>query len=114
MVGLRFGTTFGMRIITGLWICRGRYGQRCWRGGRGLWSGCWEGYGAAEPREAPASLWYTRKVVAHGRHVVEQNLSVAQALFEDHREILPPGVSRDFPRDPQAEERVGQRLSGHR
>ena len=77
------------------------------------WSGAREVYGAAEPREAPASLWYTRKVVAHGRHVVEQNLSVAQALFEDHREILPPGVSRDFPRDPQAEERVGQRLAEH-
>ena len=42
-------------------------------------------YGAAEPRESPASLWYTRKVVAHGRHVVEQNLSVAQALFEQTR-----------------------------
>ena len=35
-------------------------------------------YGAAEPREPPASLWYTRKVVPRGRHVVEQNLSVAE------------------------------------
>ena len=26
-------------------------------------------FGAAEPRESPASLWYTRKVVARGRHV---------------------------------------------
>jgi len=37
-------------------------------------------YGAAEPRESPASLWYTRKVVALGAHVVEQNLSVASAV----------------------------------
>ncbi len=38
-------------------------------------------YGAAEAREAPASLWYTRKVTASGRHVVEQNLSVAEAVI---------------------------------
>ena len=38
--------------------------------------------GAAEPRESPASLWYTRKVVARGRHVIEQNLSVAEGLVE--------------------------------
>jgi heptosyltransferase I len=68
-------------------------------------------YGAAETRESPASLWYTRKIVAHGRHVVEQNLSVAQALFEDRREMFPPDITRDLPRDPQAEERVGQRLA---
>lgn len=67
-------------------------------------------YGAAEPRESPASLWYTRKVVASGRHVIEQNLSVAGALCECPR-ILAPDVSHDFPRDPQAEALVGQRLA---
>jgi heptosyltransferase I len=77
------------------------------------WSGAREVYGEAEPRESPASLWYTRRVIAHGRHVIEQNLSVAQALFEDRREMLPPDISRDFPRDPQTEERVGQRLAEH-
>ena len=41
------------------------------------WSRARVVYGAAEPRESPASLWYTRKVVARGRHVVEQNISVA-------------------------------------
>jgi heptosyltransferase-1 len=45
-------------------------------------------YGAAEPRESPASLWYTRKVVAR-----------------------PPDISCDFPHDPQAETRIGQRLA---
>jgi heptosyltransferase-1 len=67
-------------------------------------------YGAAEPREAPASLWYTRKVVARGRHVIEQNLSVAEALCEN-RKSSSPDVSRDFPHDPQAEARIEQRLA---
>ena len=68
-------------------------------------------YGAAEPRESPASLWYTRRVVARGRHVVEQNLSVARALLEQTEEIPPPDISCDFPHDPQAETRIGQRLA---
>ncbi len=73
------------------------------------WSGARVVYGAAEPREAPASLWYTRRVVARGRHVIEQNLSVAEGLV-GHR------VSRfavELPRDPQAEARIEQRLSEH-
>jgi heptosyltransferase-1 len=69
-------------------------------------------YGAANPRESPASLWYTRKVVARGRHVIEQNLSIAQALCE-HPETSVPDISRDFPHDPQAEARIGQRLAEH-
>jgi heptosyltransferase-1 len=64
-------------------------------------------YGAAEPRESPASLWYTRKVMARGRHVIEQNLSVAEALI-GHR-VEPPAV--ELPHDPQVEARVGQRLA---
>ena len=57
-------------------------------------------YGAAEPRESPASLWYTRKAIAHGRHVVEQNLSVAEALVGS--EIIPSReISCDLPCDPQ-------------
>jgi heptosyltransferase-1 len=68
-------------------------------------------YGAAESRESPASLWHTRKVVAHGRHVVEQNLSVAQALVEFPREASPPDVSCDLPHDPRAEARIKQRLA---
>jgi heptosyltransferase-1 len=68
-------------------------------------------YGAAEPRESPASLWYTRKVVARGRHVVEQNLSITRALSEQSGEIPAPDISRDFPHDPQAEARIAQRLA---
>ena len=71
------------------------------------WSGARAVYGAAEPRESPASLWYTRKVVARGRHVIEQNLSVAEALIE-HRMKLPHA---ELPRDLQAEARIEQRLA---
>ena len=67
-------------------------------------------YGAAEPREAPASLWYTRRVVTRGRHVIEQNLSVAEELCENPKGSA-PDVSCDFPRDPQAEARIEQRLA---
>lgn len=53
-------------------------------------------YGAFEPREAPASLWYTRKVIARGRHVVEQNLSVAEAITQE--KLAAPRI--EFPIDP--------------
>jgi heptosyltransferase I len=75
------------------------------------WSGARVVYGAADPRESPASLWYTRRAIADGRHVVEQNLSVAQALVESRERRLPADIACDFPRDSQAEERVGQRLA---
>ena len=68
-------------------------------------------YGAAEPRESPASLWYTRKVVARGKHVVEQNFSVAQGLTGFWKGTSPPDVASDLPRDLQAEARIGQRLA---
>jgi heptosyltransferase I len=75
------------------------------------WSGARVVYGAAEPRESPASLWYTRKVVARGRHVIEQNLSVAQALISSRTELSPGEFYCDLPHDPQAELRIAQRLT---
>jgi heptosyltransferase I len=78
------------------------------------WSGARAVYGAAEPREAPASLWYTRKVVARGRHVIEQNLSVAEALVGQRAAMtpidLPRDVPNDLPKEPQAEQRISRRL----
>lgn len=68
-------------------------------------------YGAAEPRESPASLWYTREVVGHGRHVIEQNLSIAAGLVGASMEFSPSDVSCDLPLDIQAEGRVEQRLA---
>ncbi len=71
-------------------------------------------YGAAEPRESPASLWYTRKVVARGRHVIEQNLSVARGLVELPTRFTPADVSYEFPRDAQVEADVDRRLAEYR
>ncbi|MGP0020639.1 MAG: glycosyltransferase family 9 protein [Candidatus Sulfotelmatobacter sp.] len=71
----------------------------------GRWSGAPTVYGSAEPREAPASLWCTRRVVARGVHVVEQNLSVAEAAAQ--QKLTLPLV--EFPRDPEVEQR--QRLA---
>jgi heptosyltransferase I len=71
------------------------------------WSGAQIVYGAAEPRESPASLWYTRSVIARGVHVVEQNLSVAEAVAE---QTLPlPRV--EFPQDLEVEQRMERRLT---
>jgi len=63
-------------------------------------------YGTAEPRESPASLWYTRPVVTHGTHVIEQNLSIVDAIVGSR--LNAPEVK--LPRDERAEERVEQRL----
>jgi heptosyltransferase-1 len=71
------------------------------------WSGAGTVYGASEPRESPASLWYTRKVIARRVHVVEQNLSVAEAVAGKRMRV--PRV--EFPRDVQAERRIGQQLA---
>jgi heptosyltransferase-1 len=68
-------------------------------------------YGAAEPRESPASLWYTRKVVARGQHVVEQNLSIAAAVFERKMTRSAEDIPCDLPCDPQIEARVEQELA---
>jgi len=68
-------------------------------------------YGAAEPRESPASLWYTRKVVSRGRHVVEQNLSVAEAVVGHRMELPLLELSHDLPCDPRAESRIARGLA---
>jgi heptosyltransferase-1 len=64
-------------------------------------------YGAAEPRESPASLWYTRTAIACGAHVIEQNLSVAEAVAQ--RKMTVPRV--EFPHSLEAEQRIDQRLA---
>jgi lipopolysaccharide heptosyltransferase I len=71
------------------------------------WSGAAEVYGAAEPRESPASLWYTRRVVARGSHVIEQNLSVVQAVTQKGL----PAPQTVFPHDLDSEGRIEQQLS---
>jgi heptosyltransferase-1 len=70
------------------------------------WSGARAVYGAAEPRESPASLWYTRRVMACGAHVIEQNLSVAEAVAQRKMKV----ARVEFPHDAEAERRIERRL----
>lgn len=72
------------------------------------WSGARVVYGAAQPREAPATVWYTRQVSARGTHVIEQNLSLAEAVTHEH--VMAPHV--DFPCHPESEREIDQRLKG--
>jgi heptosyltransferase-1 len=44
------------------------------------WSGAPVIYGVTQPRENVASMFYTRQVIARGTHIVEQNLSLAEAV----------------------------------
>ena len=62
-------------------------------------------YGMAEPREGIASMLYTRQVMVRGSHVVEQNLSLAEAVVR--RPLEMPKIQ--FPRDEAAEKRCQDR-----
>ncbi len=79
------------------------------------WSGAPLICGAADPRESPASLLYSRKVVTRGRHVIEQNLSITQAFAEPfagkNNETASASTGCDLPRDPRAEEQADRRLA---
>ncbi len=70
------------------------------------WSGAPVVWGASEPRESPASLWYSRQATVCGVHVVDQNLSIAQAVIG--RPLRTDKV--EFPHDPVAEEAIDRRL----
>jgi len=72
----------------------------------GSWSGAPVVYGAREPREGPAALWYTRQATPRGAHVIEQNLSIVEVLT-GHMMVVP---AIEFPRDCSAEELVERRL----
>lgn len=71
------------------------------------WSGASVVWGAAESRESPASLWYTRRAVARGAHVIEQYLSVAEAIAA--KKLKRPCVQ--LPHDFAAEQRIERRLA---
>ena len=70
------------------------------------WSGAKAVYGAREPRESPAALWHTRPVTTRGVHVIEQNLSIVEAITGRHFSV--PEI--EFPQDAAADERVEQEL----
>lgn len=64
-------------------------------------------FGAAQPRENIASMWYTHQVITRGTHVVEQNLSIAQAVTR--RYVPVPQV--ELPRDEAIEEECEHQLA---
>jgi heptosyltransferase-1 len=70
------------------------------------WSGASTIYGAIQPRENLASLWYTRKNITHRSHVVEQYAEIAQSVTGEARSI-PDAI---LPCDPVAEQFVEKRL----
>jgi lipopolysaccharide heptosyltransferase I len=71
------------------------------------WSGAAVVCGASEPRESPASIWYTRQVVARGIHVVDQYLSVVDTLAETKMSAPPV----ELPHDCVAEKRIANKLA---
>lgn len=73
------------------------------------WSRAHVVYGAAEPRESPATLWYTRRVIASGTHVIEQNLSLATAVAE--KRMQTPRV--ELPRHAESEAHMDTQLAQH-
>ena len=70
------------------------------------WSGAPSVYGANQPRENVASMWYTCEVMMRGAHVVDQACSLAEAVI-GQRGPVPPA---QFPCDPIAESAVDLRL----
>jgi heptosyltransferase-1 len=70
------------------------------------WSGAPAIYGVRQPRENVASMFYTRQVIARGSHIVEQNLSLAEAVARHPLEM--PKI--EFPHDPLAEKKCEDRL----
>ncbi|MGA9529195.1 MAG: glycosyltransferase family 9 protein [Terriglobales bacterium] len=51
-------------------------------------------FGAAQPRENAASMFYTRQVEAGGKHVVAQALSLAHAVINYYADIHPAPIDR--------------------
>jgi heptosyltransferase-1 len=71
------------------------------------WSGARVVWGAMQPRESAASLWYTRQAIARGAHVIEQNLSLASAVAGAN--CVTPRV--ELPQDSASEKQISQKLA---
>jgi heptosyltransferase-1 len=72
------------------------------------WSGAAVVYGFAQHRENVASMFYTRQVIGRGGHIVEQNLSLAEAVAR--QPLAMPKI--EFPHDEAAEKQCQDRLEG--
>lgn len=73
------------------------------------WSGAPMVYGVRQPRENVASMFYSRQVMVHGAHIVEQNLSLAEAVTGTRLTMASP----EFPHDKVAEDEAEHRLHDH-
>ncbi|HEY6185922.1 MAG TPA: glycosyltransferase family 9 protein [Terriglobales bacterium] len=71
------------------------------------WSGASIVYGAMQPRENVASMFYTRQVITQGDHVIEQNISLAEAIAG--KRIITPSV--ELPDDEAAEKQCEEKLA---
>ena len=70
------------------------------------WSGAHVVCGFAQPRENIASMFYTRQTIPRYGHIVEQNLSLAEAVVQRSLEI--PKI--EFPLDQAVSQQVNSRL----
>lgn len=73
------------------------------------WSGASVIYGAAQPRENLATMFYTRQIITRGKHVVEQNLSLAEAVAHRRMTLSPA----ELPHDAAAEQECEFRLKAY-
>jgi heptosyltransferase-1 len=64
-------------------------------------------YGSVQPRENAASMFYTRKVLTNGTHVVEQALALAGAIIPTPT----VAVQVEFPMDPVAESKIASEVA---
>lgn len=69
--------------------------------------------GFAQPREKPATLFYTHQVPARGRHVVERNLSLAEGLSGARPRFVEKQPPFPLPLDPAAERAADEQLRAH-
>jgi heptosyltransferase-1 len=65
------------------------------------WSGAPIVYGSSQPRENAASMFYTRRILPAGTHVVEQAMALAGAIIATP---APTELQVEFPVDPDAEQ----------
>src|ERR1700674_5564947 len=66
-------------------------------------------HGFAQPRENSASMFYSRRTIARGEHVVEQNLSLAEAVAQTQLSMQ----AVEFPRSEEAERECEAWLKQH-
>ena len=72
------------------------------------WSGAPVIYGARQARENIASMFYTRQVATTGEHVIEQNMSLAEAVIGRTWQKLPAQLPHDETAEKDCERRLAE------